>query len=41
LDDCFGKHQYGYAIDGREPITEEQFRKNYQPMPESNGKAGA
>lgn len=31
LDDCFGHHQYGYAIDGSEPITEIEFNKNYKP----------
>ena len=30
LDDCFGRHIYGYAPKGKEPMTEKEFDKQYE-----------
>lgn len=29
LDDCFGKHEYGYSVNGGEPMREDDFAKEY------------
>lgn len=32
MDDCFGKHKYGYLVFKTEDVlTEEQFNKQYTP----------
>ena len=33
IDDYFGKHKYGYVINGVDTLTEQQFIGRYTPEP--------
>jgi hypothetical protein len=37
LDDYFGKHQYGYIVDGGNALREDAFYRAYEPTDQPGG----